>query len=63
MRTLLVGVSVAFLALAISPADARYYRHHHYSQRNYSQVEARYESALAIAISVTSAMAPGRARR
>jgi hypothetical protein len=43
MRTLLVGASVALMALAISPADARYHRHH-YSQRNYTEAQARYES-------------------
>ncbi len=47
MRTLVVGFSLALIALAVSPAQARYHHHHyyhHYSQRNYSEVEARYES-------------------
>ena len=47
MRILLVGFSLALIALAVSPAEARY-RHHHYSQsRSYSDGtyrEARYES-------------------
>ena len=45
MRTLLIGLSLALMALAVSPANARY-RHHHYSH-NYSDRtyrQARYES-------------------
>ncbi len=45
MRTFVVGVSLALIALAISPAQARY-RHHHYA-RNYTDGtyrEARYQS-------------------
>jgi hypothetical protein len=44
MRTLLVSVCLALMALAISPANARYHRHHNYSDRNYREAEARYES-------------------
>lgn len=40
MRTFIVGLSLTLIALAASPAQARY--HHHHSTRNYS--EARYES-------------------
>jgi hypothetical protein len=46
MRILLVGVSLGLIALAASPAEARY-RHHHYSHSAYSDGtyrEARYES-------------------
>jgi hypothetical protein len=46
MRILLVGVSLGLIALAASPAEARY-RHHHYSHSSYSDGtyrEARYES-------------------
>lgn len=46
MRTVLVAVSLALIALAASPAQA-HYRHHHrlynYSE-NYSQAGPRYES-------------------
>jgi hypothetical protein len=41
MRTVLVGFSLALIALAVSPAQA-HYRHHHYY--NYSEVRPRYES-------------------
>jgi hypothetical protein len=45
MRTLLIGLSLALMALAVLPANARY-RHHHYSH-NYSDRtyrQARYEA-------------------
>jgi hypothetical protein len=40
MRTVVVGFSLALIALAVSPAQARY-RHHLY---NYSGAQPRYES-------------------
>jgi hypothetical protein len=40
MRTVVVGFSSALIALAVSPAQARY-RHHLY---NYSGAQPRYES-------------------
>jgi hypothetical protein len=43
MRTVLVGFSLALIALAVSPAQA-HYRHHDYHHRNYSEAQPRYES-------------------
>jgi hypothetical protein len=47
MRTLLVGFSLALIALAVSPAQAHYRHHdyyHGYSHRNYGDTQVRYES-------------------
>jgi hypothetical protein len=41
MRTVLVGFTLALIALAASPAQARYRHHHLY---NYSAVQPHYES-------------------
>ena len=41
MRKVLVGFSLTLIALAVSPAQARY-RHHHLN--NYSGAQPRYES-------------------
>jgi hypothetical protein len=41
MRTVVVGFSLALIALAVSPAQA-HYRHHHYY--NYAGAQPRYES-------------------
>jgi hypothetical protein len=43
MRTLLVAVGLTLMALAVSPAEARYHHYsHNYSDGSYR--EARYES-------------------
>jgi hypothetical protein len=44
MRKVIVGFSLALIALALSPAEARYRHHHYYNYSNYSEVRPHYES-------------------